>query len=644
MESHPAKKKTVPLENKAMEPVGTKRNNKENTKPANGHSASVTNKEQKETICSSAPLKSKNCENLGKLGDELKKPKTQEVKMRPSGKGDAVKKRQTHSQAFLSQHNTQPRKLVAEVAKPPASVPPKPLPGTYKGKVIQSKVSSFRKPTGGSGEAEPAGALTKPAKPNAGNKPQAVMGLRRKPPLPVPKRSTLKSSAAQNSRSKSVSSGAVAPTGKRAPNATAPRETSSRSRLYSAPGQLAKSRVLVPPARPMSGPESAGRFGSAKSTVTLKRKEMQQVSKPKAAVDNPKARIPSVTSSFSQYRITVETAEERKVKLAEWLTSNGKTLKRPPAASALSRTISRPAPSKPLPKLEAVTNARPSCETEPVTEQESGPEVQLVEQAKSSPELNAKPESARKGVPETAPHASSDIMNTTLDLLENSEMDLPVDPEIRMDNVVVNLCNAMEAMQAPSNCENGAQAEGDDDGGILEENRMETLAEMSKEEDDLKHEMHGIKEVKDGEAEGKFSAKKGVKMECADEMDGDEEDHAETPSKEAEGASVVRYSVKTTPYLQSVKQRIQSEAAPPGSGGRRQSAIKDLKFLTPVRRSLRIQRESSRLPGMLMDHDPCVSSLAELVKLDDDANAYIYRKNPALLEELPDQSEDLERF
>lgn len=89
------------------------------------------------------------------------------------------------------------------------------------------------------------------------------------------------------------------------------------------------------------------------------------------------------------------------------------------------------------------------------------------------------------------------------------------------------------------------------------------------------------------------------------------------------------------PFLScSVKKTIEDEAS--ASGSRNKSAIKDLKFLTPVRRSCRIQRNSSQLPGMLADHDPCVSSLAELVQLDDDTNAYIYRRNPALLGDLPD--------
>lgn len=85
----------------------------------------------------------------------------------------------------------------------------------------------------------------------------------------------------------------------------------------------------------------------------------------------------------------------------------------------------------------------------------------------------------------------------------------------------------------------------------------------------------------------------------------------------------------------SVKKTITEDVS--RSTSRRKSNIKDLKFLTPVRRSCRIERKSSRLPTMLLDHDPCVSSLAELVKLDDSPNAYICRKNPALMEDLPDQ-------
>lgn len=90
--------------------------------------------------------------------------------------------------------------------------------------------------------------------------------------------------------------------------------------------------------------------------------------------------------------------------------------------------------------------------------------------------------------------------------------------------------------------------------------------------------------------------------------------------------------------LISVKKRMDGEMANAAPVSHRKSSIKELKFLTPVRRSSRIHRNSSRLPGLLNEHDPCVSSLAELELLDAaDSNAYIYRKNPALLQHLPDQ-------
>ncbi|KAJ8266072.1 hypothetical protein GJAV_G00125580 [Gymnothorax javanicus] len=712
-ESLPAEKKTVPHENKVMGPasqatLGAKRSDKENTRPPNGRNVSVTKEVLRKTNAgSSAPLRSKNedrDDSLGELGDKSK-AKPLVANTRPSGKGNAVKKRQTLSQAFLARHAIQQQKLVAEVAKPPASVPPKALPGTYKGKVIQSKVNSFRKPAGGSEEAEPMPAQTRSARPHSrASKPQSVAGIGGKMPAVVPKLSVIKPSATQNSRSKAVSSSGLAPTTKHAPNAAAPRETSSRARLYSAPSHLARGRVLVPPARLTTEPKSAVRPGSSKSAVTSK-KDTQLVSKPKSAKGvtgtEKRAPKPPVTSSLSQYRISMETAEQRKARLAEWLASKGKTLKRPPIASCLPQTASRPPPAKSFPKLEVVAKAGNNPETEPIIQQDSEPEIQDLERLQSSPELDAKeaaPESVAEAAPEsqaeaapesqaeaapesqaeaapeshaeaapeshaeaapeshaeaapesqaeaapesqaevapesvaevapesaevapsTTTFSSSNIMNTTLDLLENSEMDLPVDPEVRMEDVVVNLCNAMEAMHGPSACENVSLDRGDGEGGILEEQQLDSLAEMSKEEADLESEMEGIKEDENWNAECGKPTEKG----------------------EAEGASVVRYSVKTTPYLQSVKQRIQSEGTAPGSGGRRRSAIKDLKFLTPVRRSLRIQRESGRLPGMLADHDPCVSSLAELVKLDDDANAYIYRRNLALLEELPDQPEEL---
>ncbi|XP_028597084.2 cytoskeleton-associated protein 2-like isoform X1 [Podarcis muralis] len=61
------------------------------------------------------------------------------------------------------------------------------------------------------------------------------------------------------------------------------------------------------------------------------------------------------------------------------------------------------------------------------------------------------------------------------------------------------------------------------------------------------------------------------------------------------------------------------------------SARPSLKLLTPVRRSLRIERASARYPEMLRDHDPVVSCLDEITDAEDGCR-FIFRKNEALPE------------
>ncbi|XP_051882716.1 cytoskeleton-associated protein 2-like [Pristis pectinata] len=97
-----------------------------------------------------------------------------------------------------------------------------------------------------------------------------------------------------------------------------------------------------------------------------------------------------------------------------------------------------------------------------------------------------------------------------------------------------------------------------------------------------------------------------------------------TPSKLKDRGSSVKYNVKATPKLQRAKNQVPQDNC--------NSEIKDLKFLTPVRRSRRIEQESFQLPLMLQDHDPCVSSLDDLKNLAGVSTAYVFRKNDALQE------------
>lgn len=115
-----------------------------------------------------------------------------------------------------------------------------------------------------------------------------------------------------------------------------------------------------------------------------------------------------------------------RAKLAEWLASKGKNLKRPPI-SEKSATFSRK--PKPAPQPKTGPKAATGAHSEPVVQTEA---VKPTAALKTDNQTNDIEVPDNKTV---CSRRSSNIMNTTLDLLDNSDMDLPVDPEIRMESV-----------------------------------------------------------------------------------------------------------------------------------------------------------------------------------------------------------------
>uniref|UniRef100_A0A8D2JDV1 Cytoskeleton associated protein 2 n=1 Tax=Varanus komodoensis TaxID=61221 RepID=A0A8D2JDV1_VARKO len=101
-----------------------------------------------------------------------------------------------------------------------------------------------------------------------------------------------------------------------------------------------------------------------------------------------------------------------------------------------------------------------------------------------------------------------------------------------------------------------------------------------------------------------------------------------TPENDNAGSYLIKYNLSTTPYLESTKKKLQSEAS--------DSALKDLKFLTPVRRSRRIHEKVSKLPDILKEQSPCVSSLEQLGELGEEGMGYIYRENTQDCASAPD--------
>ncbi|XP_007525543.1 cytoskeleton-associated protein 2-like isoform X2 [Erinaceus europaeus] len=90
----------------------------------------------------------------------------------------------------------------------------------------------------------------------------------------------------------------------------------------------------------------------------------------------------------------------------------------------------------------------------------------------------------------------------------------------------------------------------------------------------------------------------------------------------------VREEVLATPQIKHNHSGIKLQIAPiPRKSG--MPEVQDMKLITPVRRSVRIERVVSRYPEILQEHGLVVASLNELLDVEE-TDCYIFRKNEAL--------------
>ncbi len=270
--------------------------NKENTKPECGPKKQVISGivSKQKVIFRSAPLQSKNDleDTSGTRG------KAKDVRPKTKTSADPTT-RNTLSQAFRTQQTVRHRNIVKEVQKPPSNVSAiqKPKPGMYKGRVVQSKIDCFRKPSA--------------------DEKTTVKKVTSKPDLTIPKPECPKV------RSKSVSSLQTS-TKHRVNSAVSSRPKSvSDIQLNGSeiPVQVSVShkRPIVPGtvtqagacALPRSAPLATGRSAISKPIASKKKEKTVQVETPKTAFTEQKACRP-VTRTVSQYTVQIKTAEERR--------------------------------------------------------------------------------------------------------------------------------------------------------------------------------------------------------------------------------------------------------------------------------------------------------------------------------------------
>lgn len=194
---------------------------------------------------------------------------------------------QTHSQAFLSERAVKDKKIVTEAPKPAAAVPSsKPAPGMYKGKIVQSKIGSIWKSSATVVTAESKTSVPKPDSQKCGN----VRRTRSKSSADPPGHGTQK------------------PTQKR-----------SKS-TFDRPAPMCKSAATSHPptvsvsSRPLSKtvPATQTNPSHRNTKVAYSKATGTQSSKSNLPGTEKKAIKPPVSSTLSQYRFTMETAEERR--------------------------------------------------------------------------------------------------------------------------------------------------------------------------------------------------------------------------------------------------------------------------------------------------------------------------------------------
>ncbi|XP_075448129.1 cytoskeleton-associated protein 2 [Ascaphus truei] len=496
----------------------------------------------------------------------------------------------------------------------------KPVLGAYRGKVIPSKINSFRKA------------------------PESNDIKKRKQQVPAPKPATQSKTlnvAAGKQVSKSASAGALKQRAPPVPE-TRPRTRPSTSAVIKNREEPATTRrhthalviksmgenVLHKPG-PDKNKKPTESVGQKAEMLHKRRTLAGPVSTRPGTTLNKTAQQPAAGSKYTRPK---ESAEERKARLAEWKALNGKVMKRPPVSAQVSSTCKglkqepkiKNEPEEQTPPLFWATMAEED-EQEIFTVQVNkmfSDCLKLIEVCPKEAVLNIL-EKQIQSVPEAKKLSKYWVCLARLEQRHG-----------RLDKVI-SICE--EAVAA------GAQPL-DELRNILADAVENLKTAPSDSGKNLEHAiLYGGKSAKVEKIEAVVKSEclmpevedVKVKREKEGKLGGTEKDKKlrwkiiEEPPKEllspdngGDASTLIKFNVRTTPYLQSIKKKMQFQDS--------DSTIRDLKFLTPVRRSRRIELKTQQLPDMLKDHDPCVSSLAQLGEVGSPSDAYIYRQNDAL--------------
>ncbi|XP_055557617.1 cytoskeleton-associated protein 2 isoform X1 [Falco biarmicus] len=542
------------------------------------------------------------------------------------------------SKSFLQMKSIKEKQSVEEKQNSGISLPKKPVFGVYRGKVIQSKVNSFRKAPKSEGE--------KSSLPDKKFLPPATKPAARS--LSISRCNVVLKTIKVTNNPNSVKANYVLPFQSKPSNKAA---INSQSHLKEwqltsvvAPKKVTENTILGRVAQPLKAASNNSDhriLGVKKCTSFCEGARPEAPAKPVSVVPGTKSGQNLKTNGNRKSLLPKESAEARRARLDEWRASRGKVLRRPPICVQLGpQSTSEEQGFSSGESLEHVFHNEKVNRTLAEC-------LKLTEQGCQSDEVRAMLEDMAQSTPGAKKLAKYWICCIRLEQMGPLEKVIAVYeeailagamPKDELRHTLINIIKNTESLFEPE--DGGAVVESGlhevvEVSGSLGSGASEQVQEASKDlcSDDQKAESDDTKAeantevIKNEEMDSDLKPREDIlpkknktqktkegtkkKGKCGTEEQNEDEvkdvaRSVNSPEKENGTPYFLRYNQSTTPYLGRVKMHHEAH----------DSSAKDLKIVTPLRCSQRIREKMRKLLDTVKDQDPCVSSFEQLGELE----------------------------
>ncbi|NXT84659.1 CKAP2 protein, partial [Zapornia atra] len=552
------------------------------------------------------------------------------------------------SKSFLQIKNTKEKQLIVEKQNSSAGLPKKPVLGAYRGKVIQSKINSFRKAPKGEGE--------KSSLPDKKLLPSATK----------PAASSLSTNRCRVTKVTNYPNSVK-------PNGVVPFQSKPSDKAAVTDSGLKKWQLTsaVPPKKVIVQKMTGGRgpqpwkaasnksdhraLGVKKCADFFEAARPEASAKPISVVHSTKSGQDSKTNDNRKPVQQKETAEERRARLDEWRASRGKVMRRPPLSVFLgTQSKSEEKEFSSADSLQHVLHSEKLNKTLAEC-------LQLTEQGCQGNEVRAMLEDLTQNIPGAKKLAKYWICCMRLEQMGPLEKLIAVYeeailagamPKDELRHMLIDtmknadrlfksedggtvteapLSEVMEVSKEPNSSIEQVQEAfkdlcSDDQKAECDDKELTSNEVIKKEEMDL--DLKPNKEIlpkKSKKHKSKERTKKRGKCEIEEHNEGGVKDMPQvvhSPEKENDTLSFMRYNPPTTPHLESLKMHHEAN----------DSSAEDLKIVTPLRCSQRIREKMGKLSHITKDQDQCVSSFDQLGELESKAAAFIHKQSGSLKE------------